>query len=97
MLRKLPVGIGFLCKDYDQMSQFSATLVVTGILVFSTIFYSMGVVGAAMAIISEIFPMNIKVSAVSLAFRCVLHVHNLCRVDDSICCKDSTRDQRSDV
>lgn len=63
------VGVGFLCKDYDQMKQLSATLVVTGILVFS-IFYSMGVGGAAMTIISEIFPMNIKGSAGSLAIVC---------------------------
>lgn len=51
------------------MKQLSATLVVTGILVFS-IFYSMGVGGAAMTIISEIFPMNIKGSAGSLAIVC---------------------------
>lgn len=63
------VGVGFLCKDYDQMSQLSATLVLVGILVFS-IFYSMGVGGAAATIVSEIFPMNIKGSAGSLAIVC---------------------------
>ncbi|KAK4339589.1 hypothetical protein RND71_041051 [Anisodus tanguticus] len=63
------VGVGFLCKDYDQMSQLSARLVGTGILVFS-IFYSMGVGGAAITIVSEIFPMNIKGSAGSLAIVC---------------------------
>ncbi|XP_060217981.1 sugar transporter ERD6-like 5 isoform X1 [Lycium barbarum] len=63
------VGVGFLCKEYDQMSQFAATLVETGILVFS-VFYSMGVGGAAITIVSEIFPMNIKGSAGSLAIVC---------------------------
>ncbi|KAJ8529455.1 hypothetical protein K7X08_036290 [Anisodus acutangulus] len=65
------VGVGFLCKDYDQMSQLSATLVGTGILVFS-IFYAMGVGGAAITIVSEIFPMNIKGSAGSLAIGLLL-------------------------
>uniref|UniRef100_M1CS59 Sugar transporter n=1 Tax=Solanum tuberosum TaxID=4113 RepID=M1CS59_SOLTU len=63
------VGVGFLCKDYDHMSQLSATFVLVGILVFA-IFYSMGVGGAATTIVSEIFPMNIKGSAGSLAIVC---------------------------
>ncbi|CAN4111204.1 unnamed protein product [Withania somnifera] len=63
------VGVGFMCKDYDQMSHLNATLVLVGILVFS-IFYSMGVGGASITIVSEIFPMNIKGSAGSLAIVC---------------------------
>ncbi|XP_059652553.1 sugar transporter ERD6-like 5 [Cornus florida] len=59
-------GLAFLLQDFDQPKELSAALILSGILVYAAGF-STGVGGTPFVIMSEIFPINIKGSAGSLA------------------------------
>ncbi|KAK6915524.1 Major facilitator, sugar transporter-like [Dillenia turbinata] len=60
------IGMSFLFEDFQWWNDTTPTLVFIGILIFSAAF-TFGMSGVPWAIMSEIFPINIKASAGSLA------------------------------
>ncbi|XP_021772970.1 sugar transporter ERD6-like 5 [Chenopodium quinoa] len=62
----LSVALSFLMKDYGWMPHFSPYLALFGILIFSATF-PVGMGGIPFIIMSEIFPINVKGAAGSLA------------------------------